>query len=196
MELWGSLPHSQQSIKSITCPYPCQTNPFLCPSHFWQAQLVSFLVGLSSYQHPGKLVKICAWEQIQSTGSNRKIAKEQFVQLNTQGLYRYHNARNRYFCSTSWNILYSIFNNEKCFEEFCGPYVRRHFNVQDKTKLPVQRLYSVASKLLDTRGSTRGRRGSISFAPLCTTLANHSVVKQQTSDQLVVSKETNYFDFT
>ena len=50
MEIGGSLPHSQQST---TCPYPSQINPFLCPSHFWQAQLVSFLVGLRTYQHPG-----------------------------------------------------------------------------------------------------------------------------------------------
>jgi len=52
MELGGSLPHSQEST---TCPYPRQINPFLCPSHFWQAQLVSFLVGLRTYQHPGIL---------------------------------------------------------------------------------------------------------------------------------------------
>jgi len=32
MELGGSLPHSQEPI---TCPYPSQINPFLCPSHFW-----------------------------------------------------------------------------------------------------------------------------------------------------------------
>ena len=50
MELGGSLPHSQEST---TCPYPSQINPLLCPSHFWQAQLVSFLVGLKTYQHPG-----------------------------------------------------------------------------------------------------------------------------------------------
>ena len=49
MELGGSLPHSQQST---TFPYPSQINPYLCPSHFWQAQLVSFLVGLRTYQHP------------------------------------------------------------------------------------------------------------------------------------------------
>jgi len=49
MELGGSLPHSQEST---TCPYPSQINPFLCPSHFWQVQLVSFLVGLRTYQHP------------------------------------------------------------------------------------------------------------------------------------------------
>jgi len=53
MELGSSLPHSQQST---TCPYPNQINPFLCPSQFWQAQLVSFLVGLRTYQHPGKCV--------------------------------------------------------------------------------------------------------------------------------------------
>jgi len=46
----GSLPHSQEYN---TCPYPRQINPFLCPSHFWQAQLVSYLVGLRTYQHPG-----------------------------------------------------------------------------------------------------------------------------------------------
>ena len=43
MELGGQLPHSQ---KATTCPYPSQINPFLCPSQVWQAQLVSFLVGL------------------------------------------------------------------------------------------------------------------------------------------------------
>jgi len=50
MELGDSIPHSQQST---TCPYPSQINPFLCLSHFWQAQLVSFLVGLRIYQHHG-----------------------------------------------------------------------------------------------------------------------------------------------
>ena len=50
MELGGSLPHSQQST---TCPYPSGINPFLCPSHFCWAQLVSFLVGLRAYQHHG-----------------------------------------------------------------------------------------------------------------------------------------------
>jgi len=54
MELGVSLPHSQQST---ICPYPNQINPFLCPSHFWQAQLVSFLVGLTTYQHPGTVYK-------------------------------------------------------------------------------------------------------------------------------------------
>jgi len=29
-------------------------NPFLCPSHFWQAQIISLLVGLRTYQHPGR----------------------------------------------------------------------------------------------------------------------------------------------
>ena len=48
MELGGSLPHSQVSK---TFPYPSQINPFFCPSHFWQAQIVSFLVGLRTYQH-------------------------------------------------------------------------------------------------------------------------------------------------
>ena len=50
MELGGPLPQSQVST---TCPYPSQINPFLCPSPFWQAQLVSFLVQLQTYQHPG-----------------------------------------------------------------------------------------------------------------------------------------------
>jgi len=50
MKLGGSLPHSKEST---TCPYPSQINQFLCPSHFWQSQLVSFLVGLRTYQHPG-----------------------------------------------------------------------------------------------------------------------------------------------
>jgi len=58
MELGGSLPHSQQST---TCPYPSQTNPILCPSYFWQAQLVSFLVGLRTYQHPGSEVSLGVW---------------------------------------------------------------------------------------------------------------------------------------
>jgi len=49
MQLGGSLPHSQEST---TCPYPSHINPLLCPSHFWQAQLVSFLAGLRTYQHP------------------------------------------------------------------------------------------------------------------------------------------------
>jgi len=40
MEVGSSLPHSQQST---TCPFPSQINPFLCPSHFGQAQLVTFL---------------------------------------------------------------------------------------------------------------------------------------------------------
>jgi len=50
MELGGSLPHSQ---KSTTCPYPSQINPFLCSTHVWQDQLVSFLVWIRTYQHPG-----------------------------------------------------------------------------------------------------------------------------------------------
>ena len=52
MELGRSLPHSQQST---TCPYPNQINPFLCPTHVWKAQLVSFLVGLRTYQHTGNI---------------------------------------------------------------------------------------------------------------------------------------------
>jgi len=55
MELGGDLPHSQQST---TCPYPSQINAFLCPSHFWQTQLVSFLVRLSTYQHPGTICSL------------------------------------------------------------------------------------------------------------------------------------------
>ena len=39
--------------ESTTCPCPNQINPFLRPSHFLHAQLVSFLVGLRTYQHPG-----------------------------------------------------------------------------------------------------------------------------------------------
>ena len=35
------------------CPYPSQISPFLCPSYVCQAQLVSFLVRLKTYQHPG-----------------------------------------------------------------------------------------------------------------------------------------------
>ena len=56
MELGGSLPHSQAST---TCPYPSQINSFHCQSHFWQAQLVSILVGLRTYQHPGKYQPSC-----------------------------------------------------------------------------------------------------------------------------------------
>ena len=47
MEFGGSLPHPQQSTN---CPYPNQINPLFCPSHYWQAQLISFLVGLRTYQ--------------------------------------------------------------------------------------------------------------------------------------------------
>jgi len=50
MKLGGSLPHWQEST---TCPYPSQINPFLCQSHFGQAQFVSFLIGLRTYQHRG-----------------------------------------------------------------------------------------------------------------------------------------------
>jgi len=42
MELGGSLSHSQEST---TFTYPTQINPFLCPSHFWQAQLVPSWLG-------------------------------------------------------------------------------------------------------------------------------------------------------
>ena len=48
VEIVGSLPHSQQPT---TCPYTNQINPFLRPSLFWQAWLVSFLIGLRTYQH-------------------------------------------------------------------------------------------------------------------------------------------------
>jgi len=51
----GSFPHSQGPT---TCPYPIQINPFLCQSHFWQAQIVSFLVALRTYQHPGTLYEV------------------------------------------------------------------------------------------------------------------------------------------
>ena len=54
MELVGSLPNSQQST---TCPYPKQINPLFCRSHIWQARLLSFLVGLRTYQHLGILWK-------------------------------------------------------------------------------------------------------------------------------------------
>jgi hypothetical protein len=56
MELGGSLPHSQEST---TCPYPSQINPFLCPSHIWKAQPVSFMVGLRTYQHPCIKATLC-----------------------------------------------------------------------------------------------------------------------------------------
>ena len=56
MEVVSSLPHSQQATTST---YPSQINPFLCPSHFWQAQLVSFLVGLRTYQH--HFVLLCVY---------------------------------------------------------------------------------------------------------------------------------------
>ena len=58
MELWGSLPHSQQST---ACRYSSPINPFLCPSHFWQAQLVSFLVGLRTYQHPDIIIRFSVY---------------------------------------------------------------------------------------------------------------------------------------
>jgi len=58
MEFGSSLPHSQEYT---TCPYPSQINAFFCPSQFWQAQLVSILVGLRTYQHPNtKLERLTA----------------------------------------------------------------------------------------------------------------------------------------
>ena len=56
IELGGSLPHSQGPPLFICLR---QIWPFLCPSHFWQARLVSFLVGLRTYQHPGS--EIASW---------------------------------------------------------------------------------------------------------------------------------------
>jgi len=65
MELGCSLPHSQEST---TCPSPSQINPLLCPSHFSQAQLVSFLVGPRTYQHPGTHYRCreycCNWSHL------------------------------------------------------------------------------------------------------------------------------------
>jgi len=58
MELVGSLPHLQGST---TGPYPSQINSFLCPSHFSEARLVSFLVGLKTYQHPDSEVSLGVW---------------------------------------------------------------------------------------------------------------------------------------
>jgi hypothetical protein len=49
MELGDSLTHLKEST---TCPYTNQINPYLYPSRFSQAQFVSFLVGLRTYQHP------------------------------------------------------------------------------------------------------------------------------------------------
>ena len=49
MGIVGLLPNFQVST---TSPFPTQINPFLYPSHFWQAQLVSLVVGLRTYQHP------------------------------------------------------------------------------------------------------------------------------------------------
>ena len=56
VELVSSLPHPQQFT---TSKYPSQIKPFLCPSHFWLAQLVSFLIGLRTYQHPVVFVCVC-----------------------------------------------------------------------------------------------------------------------------------------
>jgi len=64
MELGGSLPHSQEPT---TYPYRSQINPFFCPSHFWQAQLVSCLVGLMTYQHPGYF---CGSESVTGVASS------------------------------------------------------------------------------------------------------------------------------
>jgi len=66
MELGVSLPQSQQST---TCLYPSQINPFLCPSQFWQAQLVSFLVGLSTHHHPRILPSIFPSIRCSKSGS-------------------------------------------------------------------------------------------------------------------------------
>jgi len=72
MELRGSLPHSQGST---TCPYPSHINPFLCPSHFWQAQFVYFLVGLRTYQHPG----ITLWYILLLTPLVSLLRREKFL---------------------------------------------------------------------------------------------------------------------
>ena len=68
MELEVSLPHSQEST---TCPYPSQINPFLCPSHFWQTQLVSFLVGLRTYQHSGIMRNVSGGKKVVQNDKTR-----------------------------------------------------------------------------------------------------------------------------
>ena len=62
MELGGSLPQSQEST---TCPYPSQINLFLCPSYFWQGQLVSFLVRLRTYQHPSTTISFSSHQPLE-----------------------------------------------------------------------------------------------------------------------------------
>ena len=58
MGIGDSLPHLQQPT---TCPYPSQINPFLFASHFRKARLLSFLVGLRTYQHRGNN---CSLQQV------------------------------------------------------------------------------------------------------------------------------------
>jgi len=64
MEPGGSLPHSQQST---TCPYPSQINAFIP----LPITLVSVLVGLRTYQHPGMLHAVA---QLVLTLHYRKVA--------------------------------------------------------------------------------------------------------------------------
>ena len=58
--------------KSTTCPYPSQINPFLCPSHFWEAQLASFLVGLRTYQHLGKFYIWSGYKRLECLWANKQ----------------------------------------------------------------------------------------------------------------------------
>ena len=78
MEPGGSLKHSQEST---TCPYPSKISPFLCPSHFWQVQLVSFLVGLRTYQHPGITGTRNDWKKMEAKILRMNFALKLFVRV-------------------------------------------------------------------------------------------------------------------
>ena len=77
MEVHYHIHKSPPPVSTLT-----KKNPFLCLSHFWQAQLVSVLVGLRTYQHPGII------------GVDCKIHKKH---VNT-----WHNMR--YNCKCQWNF--------------------------------------------------------------------------------------------
>ena len=53
MELGGCFITTFTTVHHLSLP--CPNNPFLCPSQFWQAQLLSFLVRLRTYQ--------CLWQK-------------------------------------------------------------------------------------------------------------------------------------
>jgi len=96
MELGGSLTHSQ---KSTTCPYPSQINPFLFPAHFWQAQLVSFLVGLRTYQHPCRIYVIA---------ESRLCVAISRAELSLLAYFRFANRVPQHIWRATWMVQFNL----------------------------------------------------------------------------------------